>query len=354
MPWAHRRVFQHRSVWPHRQTATRSPVSLIFRRLPRSTHLDLASHLLCRRPVTRTKNGTSMAAPHVAGAVAIFRQVKPSATVTEIRNLLATNGPNITDNRTSGSVTKRRLDVYSGLCDLITCDVDDYRTLLLDQPLNGTISPSDDRDHYFLFGVAGQQVTIELDRTSGNLDPYLELYNPSGVRVVVNNNSGSGSNALINGRTLQQTGRYQIVARGVGGTGGYRLRSMEQSIVLNPRPSITSLSPASATGTFSGSDFWVQIRGRNFSRASRVYWNGSSRSVFYSSPTRIWIRVQRLRFELSMATHSVCHGTQSLPGRGHVRGAGIPDRLPVPGREQASSACNRRDRRNRREDDDGH
>ncbi len=216
------------------------------------------------------KNGTSMAAPHVAGAVAIFRQVKPSATVTEIRNLLASNGPNITDNRTSGSITKRRLDVYSGLCDLITCDLDDYRTLLLNQPLNGTISPSDDRDHYFLFGVAGQQITIELDRTSGNLDPYLELYNPSGVRVVVNNNSGAGSNALINGRTLQQTGRYQIVARGVSGTGGYRLRSMQQSIVLNPRPSITSLSPASATGTFNGSDFWVQIRGRNFSRASRV------------------------------------------------------------------------------------
>ena len=241
---------------------------------------------------TDDKNGTSMAAPHVAGAVAILKQVKPTATAAEIKNLLAGTGPLVTDQRSGGTWTKRRLDVYSALCNLITCDTDDYRTLLLDQTLTGTISPATDRDHYFFNGVAGQQITISLDRTSGQVDPYLELYNPAGVRVAVNNNGGTGTNSLINGRTLLQTGRYQIVARGVSSTGGYNIRVSSQAVNLNPMPIITSLSPASATGTFTGSDFWVQIRGSNFLPTSQVRWNGATRTMFYSSSTRIWIRVR--------------------------------------------------------------
>lgn len=59
--------------------------------------------------------GTSMATPHVAGAVAVLRQKCPSATVSQIITALTTTGPSITD---SNGVTKRRLDVEAALAAL--------------------------------------------------------------------------------------------------------------------------------------------------------------------------------------------------------------------------------------------
>ncbi|HLM59622.1 MAG TPA: S8 family serine peptidase, partial [Pyrinomonadaceae bacterium] len=53
--------------------------------------------------------GTSMAAPHVAGAWAVLKQRKPDATVTEILNALTTTGVPVTDTR--NNVTKPRIRV---------------------------------------------------------------------------------------------------------------------------------------------------------------------------------------------------------------------------------------------------
>jgi subtilisin family serine protease len=57
--------------------------------------------------------GTSMAAPHVAGAVAIMRQKAPNAPVDYLRHILATNGVAVTDPR--NGVTKPRIDVMAAL-----------------------------------------------------------------------------------------------------------------------------------------------------------------------------------------------------------------------------------------------
>ncbi|MCY7345346.1 MAG: S8 family serine peptidase [Pyrinomonadaceae bacterium] len=53
--------------------------------------------------------GTSMAAPHVAGAWAVLKQRKPDATVTEVLNALVTTGLPVTDTR--NNVTKPRIKV---------------------------------------------------------------------------------------------------------------------------------------------------------------------------------------------------------------------------------------------------
>lgn len=61
-------------------------------------------------------SGTSMAAPHVAGAVAVLKAAKPSASATAIRNVLKTTGPVITDPWTGRR--HHRLDLTAALAAL--------------------------------------------------------------------------------------------------------------------------------------------------------------------------------------------------------------------------------------------
>ncbi|HJW95450.1 MAG TPA: S8 family serine peptidase [Thermoanaerobaculia bacterium] len=64
----------------------------------------------------KERSGTSMAAPHVAGAVALLLQIKPSAGVDELQSTLTTSGKLITDSR-NGVVTPR-IDVGKAAAEL--------------------------------------------------------------------------------------------------------------------------------------------------------------------------------------------------------------------------------------------
>jgi subtilisin len=57
------------------------------------------------------KSGTSMAAPHVAGAWALLKQKTPSATVTSLETSLESTGLPVTDNRVAGGLTKPRIRI---------------------------------------------------------------------------------------------------------------------------------------------------------------------------------------------------------------------------------------------------
>jgi len=59
-------------------------------------------------------NGTSFAAPHVAGAWAVLRQASPNSSVDQIEGVLKSSGPTIT----KGDVTRRRLNVTAALDNL--------------------------------------------------------------------------------------------------------------------------------------------------------------------------------------------------------------------------------------------
>ncbi|MBA3531804.1 MAG: S8 family serine peptidase [Ardenticatenales bacterium] len=246
---------------------------------------------------TGTKDGTSMAAPHVAGAIAIFKQAKLNATADEIRSYLTTRGPFITDTRSGGTVlNKRRLDVYASLCIIITCDSDDNRTITVGSSFNGAITPSNDVDHYYFNGTASTRLTLQMEVLAGLIDPHLRLYDPNGTELAVNNNGGAGLNALINGYLLPVSGRYLIRATSsptfLGGTGTYRLSASSQIVLLNPIPGIDRLVPSSVTANLLASDFWVKIEGSGFMPTSQTTWNGNTRTMSYSSPSRIYIRVR--------------------------------------------------------------
>jgi subtilisin family serine protease len=62
--------------------------------------------------------GTSMAAPHVAGAIAILRAMVPTAPVEYLRHLLAITGSPVTDAR--NGVSKPRLNIVAALNQIIT------------------------------------------------------------------------------------------------------------------------------------------------------------------------------------------------------------------------------------------
>jgi len=60
-------------------------------------------------------SGTSMAAPHVAGAWALLKSADPGAGVVLVLSALSGTGPLIVDNRTGGSVSKPRIQVEAAL-----------------------------------------------------------------------------------------------------------------------------------------------------------------------------------------------------------------------------------------------
>ncbi len=64
--------------------------------------------------------GTSMAAPHVAGAVAVLKSACPLATADQIENALKTTGTPIVDGRAGGTFTKPRIRVSQAL-DALDC-----------------------------------------------------------------------------------------------------------------------------------------------------------------------------------------------------------------------------------------
>ncbi len=106
------------------------------------------------------------------------------------------------------------------------------------QTRTGSLNDRNYFDDYVFSASAGDVVTISMDKTSGNLDPMLRLYNSSGRELAENDDGGSGRNALISRYRISSGGRYFIHALRyeAGESGGYRLRLTRSS---TSRPTAT-------------------------------------------------------------------------------------------------------------------
>ncbi len=108
-------------------------------------------------------------------------------------------------------------------------------TIELGQQVTGYIQGQ--QDSWTFQGQAGTVITISMEANDDNrLDTYLELYDPDGIMVAWDDDSGIGLNSLIRGVELPVTGQYTIIARGFSQTsfGGYNLRLVPGDVWPTP------------------------------------------------------------------------------------------------------------------------
>lgn len=164
--------------------------------------------------------GTSMAAPHVAGAWAVIKSKKPTATVDEVFTALRDTGLSITD---TNGITKSRIKLDVAINAIDGGGGCSTTPILLGQTIGGTLTTFDCRyptgsnwysDAYSFNGTAGQQVAISM--TSSAFDTWLTLVGPNGSALVTDNDGGGGTNSRIPASsgfyTLPSSGTFIIQA----------------------------------------------------------------------------------------------------------------------------------------------
>jgi len=89
---------------------------------------------------------------------------------------------------------------------------DDVRRIRYGTSLTGTIDELNPSVRYAFWGEAGDDIRVSMERSSGDLDAYLNLLNADGAVIRSDDDSGIDKNARIDRYTLPTTGIYIIEA----------------------------------------------------------------------------------------------------------------------------------------------
>lgn len=162
-------------------------------------------------------SGTSQAAPHVSGAVAVLRSAFSSDSMDETLRRLVASGAQVTDPSTN--LTKPRLDLPAALsAPPSRCD---SKRISLPARIDSRLLSSSCAfengnsvgyyDFYLFQGYAGRTVTVEM--SSKAFDTSVSLYPPdSGVAVAANDDEAPDDTDSRLSFTLPATGTWGIAA----------------------------------------------------------------------------------------------------------------------------------------------
>jgi subtilisin family serine protease len=200
-----------------------------------------------------TWQGTSMAAPHVAGAFAILRQAAPGSSVTDLLDALRLTGQPITDWR--NGVTTPRILVNAALDGTSRPANDDFADAQLltgaagavtGDNTGGTAEPGEPahagtpaRASIWYRWTAPATGTVTFDTLGSNFDTVLAVYTGANVTglagIVANDNAPGGLQSRVQFEALSGT-TYRVAVDGFAGAVGNVNLTWRVSLLSAPTP----------------------------------------------------------------------------------------------------------------------
>jgi subtilisin family serine protease len=173
-------------------------------------------------------SGTSMAAPHVTGAVALYAAENPDASAAEIRAALLSSAA-ATPSLSGWVATGGRLDISALMdptpMDMIAGNAATAAWLAVGptQLQASRIDFGGDQDWFRVSMQTGWQYTVEMDAAAGSsLDSELRLLSATGQQLAFSDNAVGANSRLT--FTATTGGTYYLSAQGFeASTGGYNL-----------------------------------------------------------------------------------------------------------------------------------
>jgi subtilisin family serine protease len=193
------------------------------------------------------KSGTSMAAPHVAGAWAVLKQQSPSATVAQVLAALSSSGLGITDAR--NGVAKPRLRIRNALEPGLYVD-----DVSLTEGNSGTANAS---FAVTLTPPATGTVTVQYQTANGTAASGTDYTAASGTLTFLAGEATKTVTVAVNGDTLEEPDETLFVNLS-GATGGVTIRDAQAvgTIRNDDIASCSAVAPGVLDGTFEAGVPW--------------------------------------------------------------------------------------------------
>lgn len=118
-----------------------------------------------------------------------------------------------------------------------------------DEETIGNELTADEPDHIYTFsGTTGEYVQVEMNRVSGEINPEITIYDPDGLALAFDDNSGDGGDgAIIRNLLLRADGLYSIQAGGNQRAGSYSIRLLMYPVAAPITPTTAPTVTPSAT-----------------------------------------------------------------------------------------------------------